>query len=86
MISSDLYFHGQASDEDAASAQLEANRRKMVTSLTQGSAPGRDELMQSIPNDIYTRSKAALPAHDSSRAEVLVDNYGLDSERKRHGS
>ena len=83
MISSDLYFHGQASDEDAASAQFEANRRKMVTSLTHGSAPGRDELIQSIPNDIFTRSKGALPKHDTSRAEVLVDNYGLESDRKR---
>ena len=83
MILSDLYFHGQASEEDAASAQFEANRRKMVTSLTHGSAPSRDDLNQSIPSDIYTRSKAALPIHDFSRAEVLVDNYGLESDRKR---
>ena len=60
MLSSDLYFHGQinTSDEETAafsttignqSANLEAQRRKMVTSLTKDGISLRDEFYDNLP-------------------------------------
>ena len=85
VITSDVYFAGQVtSDEETAVSaqnQNEGLRSRVASYVTKDGTSLIDDLNESIPSNMYNRSRATL--NDRNRTTYLTENYGLILNRRK---